>query len=335
MEYKFSADLRKSGKDFQKTIEQPVKRAERPRELEYRDSSDHAESMPRSKEYQHWKSRAEQEDNRKKVRDYDYKKCSVDQASVATQRSVLTKYGAYFDSENIARLKSEIGSNKLEIYNEPYFATEMAYDQWPMVTRGMRNMADGRICIRDSDNIPRLVHTATHETMHDLSYQHKDHSTQTVRETGEGLRTSSETELRSGIHKVSRQEIITNGNAIDLKVEHSNQYLNEGLTELYTIEEMQERGENPDFDSYSQEVGWALLLKEKLGDDVVAAAYFGGDVGSLQEKFNGMSAVPDAWSEFNRNIDMYGTTGDLRYKNIADSIIDGLESGPTLARRRF
>ena len=309
------------------------------------------DSVLRKKEYQHWESKEAQEENRRQIVDYDHKKREVQRASLETQRSILTRYGDRFDQENMQRMHSEIGSNKIEIYNEPYFVTEKVPDiSKPVKVLGMRDFPDGKICIRDGEDLAKLKHVSTHETMHDLSYQHSDHNTKTVQDTLTGqLRTVSKTELSSGIHRVETTRQIVDGKPVgDAKDIHYNRYLNEGITELYTIEEMQRRGEQPDFASYTQEVGWVLNLRDKVGDDLIADAYFGGNLEALRQKVNDMSDISDAWDnlslsidEYNRALEIYSNTGDLHYKNraeqykqAADYIIDSLQGSRVLVKRR-
>jgi hypothetical protein len=66
----------------------------------------------------------EQEFNESSISDYYLKKRAVDKASLETQSSILSKYEDCFDKESVARMSSEFGSNKIEVYNEPHFVVE-------------------------------------------------------------------------------------------------------------------------------------------------------------------------------------------------------------------
>ena len=103
-----------------------------------------------------------------------------------------------------------------------------------------------------------------------------------------------------------------------------NRYLNEGLTELYAIEEMERRGEAPDFTSYTDEVGWAYALRERVGEDVTAGAYFGGDVAGLEEKVNSMSDIPNAWRVLNDHIDAFHVSQDIEQRNQHKRIVENI-----------
>lgn len=300
---------------------------------------EHIEQALQHKEYHHWNSVAEQERNRKRIENYDEKKRAVDKVSLQTQSSILKKYRDRFDEENVSRMRGELGSNKTEIYNEPYFVRELSPDIGQYKVLGSRDFPDGKICIRDSDDVTCLKHTATHETMHDLSYQHVENRIRNSINDSDGSPiTISETRIVSGLQSTEKRVLIENGESSDMGMRRSNRFLNEGITELYTIEEMQARGEFPHFNSYTQEVGWALNLRDKVGDDLIADAYFGGNVESLENKINSMSSIENAWKELNRNIDAYHCTDNQEYKrvykNAVDSIIDGLQDGKSLVLRR-
>lgn len=298
---------------------------------------EYAEKLDRiieQKEYNHWNSVEDQERNRKLIDNYDYKKRTADKVSLYTQRSILLENRECFDQDNLNRIWSEIGSNKLEIYNENKFAQDLANDSGKYKVVGLRDTRDGRICVRDTDNIKRLSHTATHETMHDLSFQKKESDSNVESdESGKSIIYNRERFI-SGIHLAETKNIEINGQIEAKKIEHANRYLNEGFTELYTIREMQKRGENPDFDSYSQEVGWAMQIEEAVGEEIVADAYFGGNLEELKDEFNRMSRIENAWEFINYHIDRYHTTNLVKHKNAVDVVLRELETDNAFVRVR-
>lgn len=289
-------------------------------------------------EYKHWNTDAESKENKDAIAGYDFKKRSVDKASLVTQRDILTRYKGAFDRDAYERMSNELGSNKMEIYNSPYFSSHFAQDHGKYIVTGVRTIKDGKICLRDNDNVDGLVHTATHETMHDLSYQrNRDVSGSAKQLPGQDIpfvRLDSE----SGIHRIEKVKY-TSADGTDISKEvHVNRYLNEGLTELYTIEEMQRRGEIPDFSSYTDEVGWAYALRDRVGEESVVNAYFGGDLAALEKRVNSMSDIPNAWRILNQSIDAFHTSMDplekSRHKEVADSIILSLKDPRVFVRRR-
>ena len=298
-------------------------------------AADYAKSVDEAletKKYQHWETEADREMNRRKIENYDEKKRAVDRASLQTQRSILMEHGDRFTYDNLSRIQSELGSNKTEIYNNNTFSEEKAPSLWAYNVLGMRDVQDGKICIKDNDDLDALRHVATHETMHDLSYQSADSSVSSVVDENGKMVTSTNTILLSGLHRIEKKERIVDGMSEIPSIKQFNRYLNEGFTELYTIEQMQARGEFPSFDSYTEEVGWAMALREKVGDDIIAEAYFGGDLDALAGRVNGMSSIPDAWNELNKNIDAYHYSRDLMFKRAADDIIDGLQEPKKLEK---
>lgn len=294
--------------------------------------SDAVENILQTKKYQHWESDAAREQNRNRIENYDEKKRAVDKASLQTQSSILREHGRRFDRDNLARIQGELGSNKIEIYNERTFVTEKDPSFGSYNILGMRDVQDGKICVRDSEDVDTLRHVSTHETMHDLSFQSADSKVSSYTDHDGHTVTETETRLTSGLHQIEKNEKMIDGTSDTSEIRQFNRYLNEGYTELYTIEQMQKRGEYPSFDSYTDEVGWAMAVREKVGEDVVADAYFGGDLSGIAERVNGMSDVPDAWGELNRNIDAFHYTRDLKYKKAADDLIDGLRE-PKITER--
>lgn len=288
--------------------------------------SEKIDSVIETKEYKHWNSPEEAKLNRIVIQDYDSKKRSVDLASLKMQRDILTKYPECFDRNNLERMHKEFGSNKTEIYNEAYFLAHKAPPdtRYSKVT-GLREFPSGKVCVRDSSDVDRLKHTAAHETMHDLSYQSDNHMSNTLEREDGKLETKSKKELRSGIEIVDESMTIVDGNVESSEKYVYNKYLNEGITEMYTIETLQSRGEIPKFDSYTYEVGFALNIREKVGDELIAKAYFGGDISLLKSYIDQNSSIPDAWDKLNRYIDNFHKSGDVRYKIAADEIINSIE----------
>lgn len=288
------------------------------------------------KEYTHWTSSEQQEINRQLVTDYHLKKIEADRASLLTQKDILTRYREKFDSSGIQRMSSELGSNKLEIYNDEYFLHNISGDEHPTVV-GCREFPSGKICVKDTNDIQSLKHTSSHETMHDLSFQSADHRSETI-PIGDGkFKTESIESLQSGIEKIEKIMLI-NGDGTTICSEIIRNYsLNEGLTEMYTVESMQMRGDNPGLSGYTMERAWAITLKEKLGDDIVADAYFSGKVDLLEAAFNQRTNIPEAWNRLNAAIDGYGrskegTEASKEYYKLVWNLFDSLDSTRTLEK---
>lgn len=286
-----------------------------------RDYSETIDMALETKQYHHWESDEERDKNRAIIENYDEKKRTVDKASLQTQSSVLKEHDIRFTYENLTRIESEIGSNKIEIYNERTFAVDKDPTFGKYRILGLRDCPDGKICVRDSEDLDTLRHVSTHETMHDLSYQATNHEVETLYDERGRAVTTSDTVLSSGLHRFEKREVTVNGETLEPEINQYNRYLNEGYTELYTIEEMQKRGESPSFDSYTEEVGWAMVLRDKVGSDTIADAYFGGHLDELARRVDSMSDFPKAWEQLNRHIDAYHYTKDKKHREAVNSIL--------------
>ena len=298
----------------------------------------------KTKAYVHWETPEAKERNRAAIDNYDAKKRAVDKATLMTQRETLLRYRDCFDQDAIKRMWSELDSNKTEIYNEPYFKAEKAPGNGRYEVVGMRDVIDGKICIRDCDNLDTIVHTATHETMHDLSFQGATHDVSHLRAAdGEIVTTSHETH-QSGLFNYEKTRTMFSDGTESVVKRESGRSLNEGMTEMYTIEAMYARGEYPRFDSYTRGFAWAMRLREIVGEDVVAQAYFGGDVAQLEGRVNSMSPIDNAWAELNRAMDAYHEASASRpydqervnnTKSVVDAIFDGMMGSKEYGSRRI
>lgn len=283
-----------------------------------------------AKEYHHWNSPAEQEANRRRVENYDAKKRAADVSSLQTQSSVLGESGEHFDQANLARIQSDFGSNKIEIYNERTFEREKVSAENRNRVLGLRELEDGKICVKDTDDIDDIRHVSTHETLHDLSFQNQESDSHVFIDVTDRLVEDRKTVRTSGIHQIYDHKITSDGSVIENHHADLNRALNEGITEYKSIIEMQKRGEFPRFDSYTEQVGWAQKLEGKVGKDVLDAAYYGGNLDALEQRVNDMSPEADAWRKLNAAIDGYSRTdisAEVRkgYCQRAEQLINDLQ----------
>lgn len=248
-----------------------------------------------SRAYRHWASAEQQEQNRRAVADYDQKKRTADLSSLRTRKALLEQYPDCFDQENIRRMRSELDSNKLEIYNDDAFS-DLVTDPGPdcRVT-AFREAPSGKICVRDTDDGAALRHAATHETVHDLSFQFSRQLDVSPR--------ARVALVCSGVERTVAT--VRPGDGTVAELSRSNTGINEGLTEMYAMDAMRQRGEEPGFASYTAEQGWARALRGKLGDQAVAEAYFGGHADELARRFDSRSPLPGAWERFSAAVDRY------------------------------
>ncbi len=155
--------------------------------------------------------------------------------------------------------------------------------------------AEGRIFLKEG-NQETVNHVATHEAMHLTSFKELDDSN-AHREV-----------YRSGI-----REVVYNEYGV---AENNNQALNEGITELYAVREMQRRGEMTSIEAvsaYPEAQQKAYELQGIVGSETIQKAYFGGDIESLKAEVSRLNYGDEtAWERYSRNIDIleYGTDAD-------------------------
>jgi hypothetical protein len=229
--------------------------------------------------FKHWETQKEQLENIENISNYYAKHRFVEKIGLMTQKEVLEKYHEHINREDKERIHFEIASEKSEIFNEKTFLKNA-----PESAAGFRT-PDGKIVIRDSENMNQLEHVATHEMMHDLSAQRSNHDVE-FHESENEIKMKSKVLEQVGI----RQHIIEETFVNDEKVEHLEEYkhrsLNEGITEMFTIDILAQRGKHPELPAYSTNVKWARSLRFVVGDDVIAKSYFGGDVELLKSSID-------------------------------------------------
>mgnify|MGYP006865374280 CR=1 FL=1 len=207
-----------------------------------------------------------------------------------TKQSMLNEHGKYMSKEQIERLKSgETKENLKVMSSEEYTQTFTDID---FNVLGHCD-SEGNIYMKDIS--PEIVkHVSTHETMHLCA--NREHCTD---ESGNKI-------FISGLRENRFDE---NGSVFSL-----NQGFNEGLTEMYTLRELQNRG---DLDSeyalnaYSESRIWSERIEKLVGNETMAAAYFGGERNEFIYEFNRLNNNDlKAWENFSLDIDTLEYSND-------------------------
>lgn len=209
-----------------------------------------------------------------------------------TIEHVTNEFGGMMSEEQLSRIESESENSKptvmpMETYMECFPENDPSvlghYD------------AEGRVFLKEGS--PEIVnHVTTHEALHLTSFKELDRS----KEEGEVY--------RSGI-----REVIFKENGV---VETNNQALNEGITELYAIREMQLRGERTSIEAvsaYPEAQRKAYELQGIVGSRIMQRAYFGGERMLLEAEVNRLSYGDEtAWNRYSHNVDVleYGTNAE-------------------------
>lgn len=156
--------------------------------------------------------------------------------------------------------------------------------------------SEGNIYIKAvSENA--VAHISTHEAMHLCSNRES------------GINERGNWSIRSGL----RESEFDVGRTM---VSDSGRGINEGATEMYTLRELNRRGEQEAaraFDSYPQSREWAERLEQMVGPERLADAYFNGTKETLSQEFNRLDeGRQDAWESFSRNVDIVEYSGDAK-----------------------
>ena len=268
------------------------------------------------KRYIHWESEAKRLENEKQIDDYRMKKIAVDKMSLLTQKRNLEMYRDCFDSKNVRRMASEIDSNKIEIYSDAHFRyTKEDSEQGKIM--GYREYPSGKICLRDTSK-EGLTHSSVHETIHDLSYQDEIQNVWHTQLEEGGYETLSRARLQSGLEVTERIIRINLDASENSGKEVFNTAINEGFTEMYTVDTMRDMGLKAGFGSYTEERGWAVTIRERLGDDTVSKAYFGGEIELLESRFDKCAGQAESWREFSKAADNYQMFSKYKLSKLAE-----------------
>lgn len=218
---------------------------------------------------------------------------SRENAEASFDRTIESVFGKY---ENYI---SEADKNRIEETAEisrPVVMSESEYiEQFPgndLNVLGHFDPVNEKIYIKDNKN-EIVRHVSAHESMHLCSHNE-------ITADIEG-----NTVVRSGI----RETIIS-----EEGIKDQNRGINEGITEMYALRELESQGDTEAagfVTSYPEARGYACLMEEIVGSDIVADAYFGGNSERLKSEFSKLNeSAPTAWESFSKDIETveYGTS---------------------------
>lgn len=179
---------------------------------------------------------------------------------------------------------------------------------------GHHNLENGSIHFIN-ENPESAKHTISHEIFHKSSYQRE--SLVSNKEGSEMVYNSGVLEIRSFYDK--------EGNY--LKNEEVGRGLNEGMTEMYTMDYLKDHGEVEALESYqaySDEVNAVRELSDLVGKDTIEAAYFAGDKQSLEDAVNMYAKSDTAFSELNQDLDTINSSKNPDEIMLARQNLDAL-----------
>ncbi len=187
--------------------------------------------------------------------------------------------------EKLQALESREALSRVRTLSSEKYQAEFP-GQSPRVL-GCHDPETGALTFRDTGDREALRHVATHEVMHKASY-------------GECTETENGTKLlASGLRRTEADE---NGRVLGSK----NLCFNEGLTERYTIDSLERRGETESVEAvtaYVEARQTAEQLGSIVGNDRLEAAYFRGELSALEAEVNRLAGEDGSWNRLSGSLD--------------------------------
>ncbi len=205
-----------------------------------------------------------------------------------TKQNLMNRYGEQMGEKNLNRLEAHDTRAKIEVLDYRDFHNKFP-DASPYVIGRYHN--DTVYAVNDSQD--KVNHIVTHETTHLCS--HKETSFQ---ENEDGSRQSL---YASGIFRVETT-IDPEGNR---HVSVSNRAMNEGLTEMYTLRELNSRGDWQAANScncYGPQRGFCAKLEGILDPGTLEDAYYGGKLDGLKGNMERLTGDPGTFDRISENL---------------------------------
>jgi hypothetical protein len=214
---------------------------------------------------------------------------SAEQINEAVRAHNLEKYGEIMSAERRDALERYDSSEKIEV------CSREAYNRaYPSGSAGDFRVvghceADGKIVIKDVD--PAMTrHISTHESTHLCA------------EKPVGFYESGFSR-RSGVFECN---VCFNEGGECVSFTETGRGINEGLTELYALRELEAQGDTEAYDSmssYLEASHHAERLEIAIGSERVEKAYFGEEKEALVRDFDRMCGENGAWEQYAEDID--------------------------------
>lgn len=224
------------------------------------------------------------------------------------QNDIIEEHSDHLDNLgfSMSSISGKTNSYSLEDYEGTFGVSEG--------TLAHHNMEDNSIHIIEG-NKDVMMHSSTHEVFHAASYQ-----SDVVEESNEGL-----VETRcSGVLEI-QYHYDENGNC--LSVEENGRGLNEGITEMMTVDYLDSKEEyeaSMSVNAYHENVAVSRQICDVVGHDVVNEAYFGGNREGLEDAVNMYAKDDHAFVELNKDLDIIQSSREESERQAALERIDDL-----------
>lgn len=235
------------------------------------------------------------------------KNAALDAGKMEYKEAVRDIKGNYkLSPEKVQELESKEALSKVNTLSAKEY--EKAHPSRGNRSLGCHDPKTGALTFKDTGDKDSLKHVATHEVMHKASFGE-------TKDNGDGTKT-----IASGLR---RTQVDEKGGVLG----STNLYLNEGLTESYTLNSLDRRGEKDAADAvtaYYEARVTADRLKDVVGDSKMEAAYFNGELSELESEVNRLGQKDSTWSQLSASLDALYNAQTLQEQNQARMEINSI-----------
>lgn len=205
-----------------------------------------------------------------------------------TKQNLMNRYGEQMGEQNLSRLEAHDTRGKVEVLDYQDF-----HDRFPSAGSGVIGLYRDGTVYAVNGHQDMVNHTLTHETTHLCS--HKETS---FRENEDGSRQSL---YASGIFRVETTVDPEGSRHVNV----SNRAMNEGLTEMYTLRELNSRGDwqaANAYNAYGPQRGFCARLEGILDPGTLEDAYYGGKLDGLKGNMERLTGDPGTFDRISENL---------------------------------
>ena len=198
-------------------------------------------------------------------------------------RDITERYAGSISEQDRIRLLEKKSMDDVYLYEPGQYVEE--FPEFPYNVMGHYDSVEDTIHVKDTGKNEAVRHILTHECMHKASF--KD--------------TGYETTESGDLVQVKQSGIRVCGEGIN-----RNMGLNEGVTEMYTLEALKRRNESESaraISSYTDVRIMAKNLSALVGEERIERAYFAGETETLERETDRLAGYAGAYKDFNNHLD--------------------------------
>lgn len=237
---------------------------------------------------ENWKDEENLVYSPEKYRDLPEAKEYGKEVAEQTKQDLINQYGERMGKDNLERLEAHDTRQHVQVLEYEDF-----HDRFPGKSPGVIGVYHEGTVYAVNGHEDMLNHTVTHETTHLCS--HKENTFEQAEDGGKrGV-------YSSGILRVETQ-VDPDGTR---HTSVSNRAFNEGLTEMYTLRELNSRGDwqaANAYNAYGPARGYCARLEGILDPGKLEDAYYGGQLDGLKGNMERLTGDPGTFERVSENL---------------------------------